>query len=139
MKCLPDLELVFTGGTLITRSDGNLGEQIINRGDIYYADLSPVTGSEQGGFRPVLIIQNDVGNRHSPTVIVAPITAQVQKHRLPTHVPLKQVVRGIKRDSIVLLEQVRTIDKQRLDDKIGQLDDSTMATVNAALRVSLHI
>ena len=116
-----------------------MAERRIKRGDIYYADLSPVTGSEQGGFRPVLIIQNDIGNRHSPTVIVAPITAQVQKHRLPTHVRIQQAVQGIKRDSIVLLEQVRTIDKRRLDDKIGQLNKETMDAVNSALRVSLHL
>lgn len=96
-------------------------------------------GSEQGGFRPVLIIQNDVGNLHSPTVIVAPITAQMQKHRLPTHVPIRQVVKGIKRDSMILLEQIRTIDKQRLADQIGQLNDATMNAVDRALRISLGL
>lgn len=116
-----------------------LSQERINRGEIYYAHLSPVTGSEQGGFRPVLIIQNDIGNRHSPTVIVAPITAQMQKHPLPTHVLIKQPVKGIKRDSIILLEQVRTIDKHRLDDKIGQLNTEMMDAVNSALRVSLHL
>ena len=116
-----------------------LPQQEIYRGDIYYAHLSPVTGSEQGGFRPVLIIQNDIGNQHSPTVIVAPITAQMQKHSLPTHVPINQAIKGIKRDSIVLLEQVRTIDKQRLDDKIGQLNTEMMNAVNSTLRVSLHL
>lgn len=116
-----------------------MGQQEVNRGDIFYATLSPVMGSEQGGFRPVLIIQNDVGNRHSPTVIVAPITAQMQKHRLPTHVPLKQQVKGIKKNSLILLEQIRTIDKQRLNDKIGQVNQQTMREVDAALRVSLHL
>ncbi|WP_295731728.1 type II toxin-antitoxin system PemK/MazF family toxin [uncultured Limosilactobacillus sp.] len=111
----------------------------IERGTIYYARLSPVVGSEQGGFRPVVIIQNDVGNRHSPTVIVAPITAQLQKHQLPTHVPIKQVVKGIKRDSMILLEQIRTIDKQRLADQIGQLNHSMMSAVDHALRISLGL
>lgn len=116
-----------------------LRQEKISRGDIFYADLSPVTGSEQGGFRPVLIIQNNVGNRHSPTVIVAPITARMQKHHLPTHVPLKQAVKGIKHDSIILLEQVRTIDKKRLDDKISKLNPQMMTEVDSALRVSLHL
>ena len=96
-------------------------------------------GSEQGGLRPVLIIQNNVGNRYSPTVIIAPITAQVQKHRLPTHVPIQQEIKGIKRHSMVLLEQIRTIDKQRLDDQIGQLNAEMMKAVDGALRVSLHL
>lgn len=115
-----------------------MGQQI-QRGAIYYAQLSPVIGSEQGGFRPVVIVQNDVGNLHSPTVIVAPITAQMQKHRLPTHVPIKQNVKGIKRDSQILLEQIRTIDKQRLADQIGQLNQATMQAVNRALQVSLSL
>ncbi len=115
-----------------------MGQQI-QRGAIYYARLSPVIGSEQGGFRPVVIVQNDVGNLHSPTVIVAPITAQMQKHRLPTHVPIKQNVKGIKRDSQILLEQIRTIDKQRLADQIGQLNQATMKAVNQALQVSLSL
>ncbi|EEU29954.1 toxin-antitoxin system, toxin component, MazF family [Limosilactobacillus coleohominis 101-4-CHN] len=115
-----------------------MGQQI-QRGAIYYARLSPVIGSEQGGFRPVVIVQNDVGNLHSPTMIVAPITAQMQKHRLPTHVPIKQNVKGIKRDSQILLEQIRTIDKQRLADQIGQLNQATMKAVNQALQVSLSL
>lgn len=115
-----------------------MGQQI-QRGAIYYARLSPVIGSEQGGFRPVVIVQNDVVNLHSPTVIVAPITAQMQKHRLPTHVPIKQNVKGIKRDSQILLEQIRTIDKQRLADQIGQLNQATMKAVNQALQVSLSL
>ena len=115
-----------------------MGQQI-QRVAIYYAQLSPVIGSEQGGFRPVVIVQNDVGNLHSPTVIVAPITAQMQKHRLPTHVPIKQNVKGIKRDSQILLEQIRTIDKQRLADQIGQLNQTTMQAVNRALQVSLSL
>lgn len=115
-----------------------MGQQI-QRGAIYYTRLSPVIGSEQGGFRPVVIVQNDVGNLHSPTVIVAPITAQMQKHRLPTHVPIKQNVKGIKRDSQILLEQIRTIDKQRLADQIGQLNQATMKAVNQALQVSLSL
>ena len=109
-----------------------MGQQI-QRGAIYYTRLSPVIGSEQGGFRPVVI------NLHSPTVIVAPITAQMQKHRLPTHVPIKQNVKEIKRDSQILLEQIRTIDKQRLADQIGQLNQATMKAVNQALQVSLSL
>lgn len=111
---------------------------MVKRGDVYYADLSPVVGSEQGGTRPVLIIQNDIGNRHSPTVIVAAITAKIQKAKLPTHV---EAIRkdGFDRDSVILLEQVRTIDKQRLTDKITHLDDELMGKVDHALVISLGL
>ena len=109
---------------------------IVKRGDVFFADLSPVIGSEQGGIRPVLIIQNDIGNRFSPTVIVAAITAQIQKAKLPTHVELDADVHGFDRDSVVLLEQIRTIDKQRLTDKITHLDDDTMRKVDDALLIS---
>ena len=110
---------------------------MIRRGDIYYADLSPVVGSEQGGKRPVLIIQNDTGNLHSPTVIAAAITSRMGKNRLPTHIDINaERVEGLSKDSVVLLEQVRTIDKQRLGDKMGHLDDETMTHVNTALSVS---
>nr|WP_090890103.1 type II toxin-antitoxin system PemK/MazF family toxin [Evansella caseinilytica] len=112
---------------------------IVKRGDVYFADLSPVVGSEQGGIRPVLIIQNDIGNRFSPTVIVAAITAQIQKAKLPTHVEINAKRYGFDRDSVILLEQVRTIDKQRLTDKITHLDDDMMARVNDALRISLGL
>ncbi len=112
---------------------------VIRRGDIYYADLRPVVGSEQGGVRPVLVIQNDTGNRHSPTVIVAAITSKMNKAKLPTHVELSARQCQIVRDSVILLEQLRTIDKQRLKDKVCHLDDSILARVNEALRVSLEL
>jgi mRNA interferase MazF len=111
----------------------------VKRGDVYFADLSPVVGSEQGGVRPVLIIQNDIGNRFSPTVIVAAITAQIQKAKLPTHVEINAKKYGFDRDSVILLEQLRTIDKQRLTDKITHLDDSMMNAVNDALFISLGL
>lgn len=111
----------------------------MKRGDVYFADLSPVVGSEQGGVRPVLIIQNDIGNRFSPTVIVAAITAQIQKAKLPTHVEINAVNYGFDRDSVILLEQVRTIDKQRLTDKITYLDEEMMGRVTEALQISLGL
>ena len=109
----------------------------IQRGDIYYASLNPVIGSEQGGIRPVLIIQNDVGNRHSPATIVAAITAKMRKHPLPTHVYLPKGTSGLKRSSIILLEQIRTIDKKRLMSRIGELPPATMRRVNRAILISL--
>ena len=112
---------------------------VIRRGDIYYADLRPVVGSEQGGVRPVLVIQNDTGNRHSPTVIVAAITSKMNKAKLPTHVELSARQCQIVRDSVILLERLRTIDKQRLKDKVCHLDESILARVNEALRVSLEL
>ncbi|AZB41381.1 MULTISPECIES: type II toxin-antitoxin system endoribonuclease NdoA [Bacillaceae] len=112
---------------------------IVKRGDVYFADLSPVVGSEQGGVRPVLIIQNDIGNRFSPTVIVAAITAQIQKAKLPTHVEIDAKRYGFERDSVILLEQIRTIDKQRLTDKITHLDDEMMDKVDEALQISLGL
>jgi mRNA interferase MazF len=112
---------------------------IVKRGDVYFADLSPVVGSEQGGVRPVLVIQNDIGNRFSPTVIIAAITAQIQKAKLPTHVEIDAKRYGFERDSVILLEQIRTIDKQRLTDKITHLDDEMMEKVDEALQVSLGL
>ena len=112
---------------------------IIRRGDIYYADLRPVVGSEQGGVRPVLVIQNDTGNRHSPTVIVAAITSNMNKAKLPTHVELSAKTCQIVKDSVILLEQLRTIDKQRLKDKVCHLDEGVLEQVNRALRVSLEL
>lgn len=112
---------------------------IVKRGDVYFADLSPVVGSEQGGVRPVLVLQNDIGNRFSPTVIVAAITAQIQKAKLPTHVEIDATLYGFDRDSVILLEQIRTIDKQRLTDKITHLDDEMMSKVNEALQISLGL
>lgn len=110
---------------------------MVKRGDVYYADLRPVVGSEQGGIRPVLIIQNDVGNRHSPTVICAAITSRMNKAKLPTHVELHAGRHQMVKDSVVLLEQLRTIDKQRLKDKICHLDGDVMRSVEKALSVSL--
>lgn len=112
---------------------------IVKRGDVYFADLSPVVGSEQGGVRPVLVIQNDIGNRFSPTVIIAAITAQIQKAKLPTHVEIDAKRYGFERDSVILLEQIRTIDKQRLTDKITHLDDEMMEKVDEALQISLGL
>jgi len=111
----------------------------IKRGDIYYADLSPVIGSEQGGVRPVLIVQNDIGNRYSPTVIAAAITSQHDKTDLPTHIKVNAVSSGLAKDSIVLLEQVRTIDKRRLKEKMGTLDNRSMGEVDLALSVSFGL
>ncbi|MBQ7089376.1 MAG: type II toxin-antitoxin system PemK/MazF family toxin [Clostridia bacterium] len=111
----------------------------VHRGDIYYADLSPVVGSEQGGIRPVLIVQNDVGNRFSPTVIAAAITSQKSKTDLPTHIRLQAVGSGLAKDSIVLLEQIRTLDKQRLRERMGRLDEVSMTRVDRALQVSFGL
>ena len=111
----------------------------IRRGDIYYADLSPVIGSEQGGVRPVLVIQNDIGNKYSPTIIVSAITSQLDKARLPTHIPFRGEVYGLSRNSVILLEQVRTIDKRRLREKAGPLDDFLMKRVDQALRTSVGL
>ena len=111
----------------------------VKRGDIYYADLSPVVGSEQGGIRPVLIIQNDVGNRYSPTVICAAITSRMNKAKLPTHLEIDSRRCQIMKDSVILLEQIRTIDKQRLKDMIGHLDKERMRSVDEAIRVSLAL
>ena len=111
----------------------------VKRGDIYYADLSPVVGSEQGGMRPVLIIQNDVGNRYSPTVIAAAITSRMGKTRLPTHIDIYADRAGLSKDSVVLLEQIRTLDKRRLKEKMGHLDDKMMTEVNNAIAVSFGL
>lgn len=111
----------------------------VKRGEIYYADLSPVVGSEQGGIRPVLIVQNDVGNRHSPTVIAAAITSQRDKSKLPTHIEVSADKCGLAKDSIVLLEQIRTIDKKRLKDRMGGLDLTSMNKVNTALSISFGL
>ena len=112
---------------------------IVKRGDIYYADLSPVVGSEQGGIRPVLVIQNDIGNKYSPTVIAAAITSQINKAKKPTHIELAAKDYGLNKDSVILLEQIRTIDKRRLREKIGRIDDGLMASVNNALSISFGL
>jgi mRNA interferase MazF len=120
-----------------------LGKEIkvllIKRGDIFYADLSPVIGSEQGGTRPVLIVQNDTGNKYSPTVIAAAITSQVNKNRMPTHIEIGGEAYGLSRDSVVLLEQIRTIDRKRLKEKIGHLDTMVMHKINDGLNVSFGL
>jgi mRNA interferase MazF len=120
-------------------------DMIIKRGDIFYADLSPVVGSEQGGLRPVLIVQNDVGNRHSPTVIAAAITSKTGKNHLPTHIDISRKdtgdedALGLAKDSVILLEQIRTIDKRRLKEKMGHLDEKIMKRVNDAILVSIGL
>ena len=112
---------------------------IVKRGDLYYADLSPVIGSEQGGVRPVLVIQNDVGNKYSPTIIISAITSQINKAKLPTHIEIKAQDYGLPKDSVVLLEQIRTIDKKRLREKIGRFDDNMMRSIDEALRISIGL
>ena len=111
----------------------------VKRGEIYYADLSPVVGSEQGGIRPVLIVQNDVGNRYSPTVIAAAITSQREKAKLPTHIEVCGENCGLAKNSVVLLEQIRTIDKRRLKEHMGTLDDNSMNLINRALSISFGL
>ena len=112
---------------------------IVKKGDLFFADLSPVVGSEQGGVRPVLVVQNDVGNKYSPTIIVAAVTSQTGKAKLPTHVELKATQGGLSKNSVVLLEQLRTIDKQRLKEKVCHLDNQIISRVNEALRISLEL
>jgi len=112
---------------------------IVKRGEIYYADLSPVVGSEQGGVRPVLIVQNDVGNKYSPTVIAAAITSQINKAKMPTHIEVDASEYGLAKNSVILLEQIRTIDKKRLKERIGQVDDELMEKVNEALVISFGL
>ena len=112
---------------------------IVKRGDIFYADLSPVVGSEQGGTRPVLVVQNDVGNKYSPTVIAAAITSRINKAKPPTHIEIDAARYGLNKDSVILLEQVRTIDKKRLREKIGKLDEVQMIKVNDALSISFGL
>ena len=111
----------------------------VKRGDIYYADLSPVVGSEQGGLRPVLIIQNDIGNRYSPTVIAAAITSRMGKTKLPTHIDIYAERAGLAKDSVILLEQIRTLDKRRLKEKMGHLDEDMMGAVNDAIGISFGL
>ena len=111
----------------------------VNRGDVFYADLSPVVGCEQGGLRPVLVVQNDIGNKYSPTVIIAAITSQLEKAKLPTHIELNKLQFNLSKDSVVLLEQIRTLDKKRLKDKICTLDQMTMQKIDIAIMISLGI
>lgn len=109
----------------------------IKRGELYYADLSPVVGSEQGGVRPVLVVQNDVGNKYSPTVIAAAVTSKINKAKLPTHIELPSTSYGLQRDSVILLEQIRTLDKMRLKERIGELNEVMMSKVDKAILISL--
>ena len=117
----------------------NMANIVVKRGEIFYADLSPVIGSEQGGIRPVIIIQNDIGNRYSPTVIIAAITSQINKAKLPIHVEISSEEYGLNRDSVVLLEQIRTLDKRRLKEKIGHMTEKDMKKVDMALAISLSL
>lgn len=112
---------------------------IVKRGDLFYADLSPVIGSEQGGIRPVLVVQNDVGNKYSPTIIAAAVTSQINKAKMPTHIEISAKKYGLVKDSVILMEQIRTIDKKRLKEKIGRADDELMQRVNKALSVSFAL
>ena len=112
---------------------------IVKRGDIFYADLSPVVGSEQGGVRPVLVVQNDIGNKYSPTVIVAAVTSQINKAKMPTHIELSANEYGLSKDSVVLMEQIRTIDKKRLKEKIGHMDEELQHSIDEALRISFGL
>ena len=116
-----------------------MATMVVKRGDIFYADLSPVIGSEQGGIRPVIVVQNDIGNRYSPTVIVAAITSQINKAKLPTHVEISSEEYGLNRDSVGLVEQIRTIDKRRLKERIGHMTENDMKKVNRALAISLNL
>ena len=111
----------------------------VHRGEVFYADLSPVVGSEQGGIRPVLIVQNEIGNRHSPTVIAAAITSRLDKARLPTHINIRAADTGLAKDSVVLLEQIRTIDKRRLRERMGRVDGELMERIDAAIAVSFGL
>ena len=132
--------IIFIGGAiLLVRTLMERAVMMIKRGDIYYADLRPVIGSEQGGVRPVLIIQNDAGNKHSPTVICAAITSKMNKAKLPTHVELDSKKYHIMKDSVILLEQIRTIDKTRLKEKVCHLDKAILEQVDQALKVSLEL
>ena len=131
-------EADFGDGYFFRRSV-NFVDTSVKRGDIYYADLSPVVGSEQGGVRPVLIVQNDTGNRHSPTVIAAAITSQTGKARLPTHIELSANTYGLPKESVVLLEQIRTLDKRRLREHMGRLDEAQMQRVDNAIAVSFGL
>lgn len=134
------LKSAFSGGYYFRRSVNFVDTSVVKRGDIYYADLSPVVGSEQGGVRPVLIIQNDTGNRYSPTVIAAAITSQTGKARLPTHIDLPvSDSQGLSKNSVVLLEQVRTLDKRRLRERMGHVEEQVMEKIDTAIAVSFGL
>lgn len=130
---MPELSIIMKTNW---RSVNNVN---VTRGDVYYADLNPVVGSEQGGIRPVLIIQNDIGNKYSPTVIVAAITSKIEKAKLPTHIEISAKNTNLEKDSVILLEQIRTIDKKRLQKHITHLDDNIINKVNEAIEISLGV
>jgi mRNA interferase MazF len=117
----------------------SVNEVVVKRGDIFYADLSPVVGSEQGGVRPVLVIQNDIGNKYSPTIIIAAITSQINKAKLPTHIEISAEEYGLTKDSVILLEQIRTIDKKRLKERVGHLSDELMKKVDECIQISFGL
>lgn len=117
----------------------SVNEVVVKRGDIFYADLSPVVGSEQGGVRPVLVIQNDIGNKYSPTIIIAAITSQINKAKLPTHIEISAEEYGLTKDSVILLEQIRTIDKKRLKERVGHLSDELMKKVDECIEISFGL
>lgn len=117
----------------------SVNEVVVRRGDIFYADLSPVVGSEQGGVRPVLVIQNDIGNKYSPTIIIAAITSQINKAKLPTHIEISAEEYGLTKDSVILLEQIRTIDKKRLKERVGHLSDELMKKVDECIQISFGL
>ena len=129
----------INNGYFFWRRSVNFVEPIVKRGEIYYADLSPVVGSEQGGVRPVLIVQNDTGNRHSPTVLAAAITSQTGKAKMPTHIELAASCCGLPKDSVILLEQIRTLDKRRLRERMGKVDGAVMEKVDTAIAVSFGL
>mgnify|MGYP002513839242 CR=1 FL=1 len=129
---------VLVHSSLLNFSFWSVNKLTIKRGDIYYADLSPVVGSEQGGIRPVLVVQNDVGNKYSPTIIAAAVTSKINKAKLPTHIELPSAY-GLAKDSVILLEQIRTLDKRRLKEKMGHLPDGIMERVNDAITVSFGL
>ena len=129
----------INNGYFFWRRSVNVVDTIVKRGEIYYADLSPVVGSEQGGVRPVLIVQNDTGNRHSPTVIAAAITSQTGKAKMPTHIELAASCCGLPKDSVILLEQIRTLDKRRLRERMGKVDGAVMEKVDTAIAVSFGL
>ena len=133
------LERIVTQNTCAGKQKKGSETMSVRRGDIYYADLSPVVGSEQGGLRPVLIVQNDIGNRYSPTVIAAAITSRMSKAKLPTHIDIYAGEVGLAKDSVILLEQIRTLDKRRLKEKMGHLDDAVMNHVNTAIAISFGL
>ena len=133
------MALIFRGIITVYDIQNEVFNLTVKRGDIYYADLSPVVGSEQGGLRPVLIVQNDVGNKYSPTVIAAAITSKLGKSKMPTHIDVYADKFGLAKDSVILLEQIRTIDKKRLKEKMGHLDTAVMQQVNDALSVSFGL